>query len=111
MSMPPIVKWRYDWQPELAAPEAPPALHRLPGALGTGPEAPAPGHHPASADESPLVAPAAPRPSLARHRQRVLILAWFVSGLVMLYIAFPKLDTGRRVARLAALQPDSPASP
>ena len=37
----------------------------------------------------------------------LLILAWFVSGLVMLYVPFPKLDTEARVARLAALQPDS----
>jgi hypothetical protein len=37
----------------------------------------------------------------------VLILAWFVSGLVMLYVPFPKLDTDERVSRQAALQPDA----
>ena len=36
----------------------------------------------------------------------VLILAWFVSGLVMLYVPFPKLDTDERVSRQAPLQPD-----
>ena len=37
----------------------------------------------------------------------VLILAWFVSGLVMLYVPFPKLDTDERVSRQAPLQPDA----
>lgn len=37
----------------------------------------------------------------------LLVLGWFLSGLVMLYIPFPKLDTDTRVARLAPLYADA----
>ncbi len=37
----------------------------------------------------------------------VLILGWFVSGIVMLYVPFPKLTTEERLAHLEALRPDA----
>jgi nicotinic acid mononucleotide adenylyltransferase len=36
MSMPPVVKWRYDWKPEAGTPEAR-AVQRLPACRATGP--------------------------------------------------------------------------
>lgn len=37
----------------------------------------------------------------------LLVLGWFLSGLVMLYIPFPKLDTETRLARLTPLRADA----
>ena len=37
----------------------------------------------------------------------VLVLVWFVSGLVMLYVPFPKLDVDTRVAHLDTLRTDA----
>lgn len=37
----------------------------------------------------------------------LLILGWFVSGIVMLYVPFPKLTTEERLAHLEVLRPDA----
>jgi uncharacterized iron-regulated membrane protein len=37
----------------------------------------------------------------------LLILGWFVSGIVMLHVPFPKLTTEERLAHLEALRPDA----
>jgi hypothetical protein len=57
------------------------------------------------ADERPLAAPPALTHRWLGTASGVLILAWFVSGLVMLYVPFPKLDTDERVSRQARCSP------
>lgn len=40
----------------------------------------------------------------------VLVVGWFVSGVVMLYVGYPKLTPGERLARLPTLQADGVAT-